>query len=164
MSSRGSIICAPASGPGGRARGSTTSRCGSPMLPAGSLAVLYAVVVGWNGAPAADVAPLRFADDDAAEYARLFRDAGAQTTLLTTLDADSRALHPDARVDGPPTRDRLLDALAQIDVQMQKTPGELVIVYTGHGDVDHGEGFVQLDGARLSRGDLYDRVLAGRRA
>src|SRR5262245_30351990 len=132
----------------------------------GGLAVLYAVVVGWNGSPSPDVPPLRFADDDAAEYARLLRDAGAHTTLLTTLDADSRALHPDARPDGPPTRDAPRGALARSDRGMRQDgrPAELVIVYTGHGDVDHGEGFVMLDGARLTRGDLRSRVLGGRRA
>ena len=138
------------------------------MGPA-SVAVLYAVVVGWNGSPSPGVPPLRFADDDAAQYARLLRDAGAHTTLLTTFDADSRALQADTTPDGPPTRAALLDALAAIDRQIAEgaqgaAPSELVIVYTGHGDVDHGEGFVTLDGSRLTRTDLRERVLAGRRA
>lgn len=131
-----------------------------------SAAILYAVVIGWNGAPAPDVPALRFADDDAAEYARLFRDAGARTTLLTALDADSRALHADARPDGAPTLAAVLAALDRADAEIARSgaPGELYLVYSGHGDVDHGEGFVQLDGARLTRRTLYDRVLAGRRA
>ena len=131
-----------------------------------SLAVLYAVVVGWNGSPSPDVPRLRYADDDAVEYARLLGDAGARVTLLTELDGDSRALHTDARPDGRPTREGLLAALDRIDGEIQKDgrPAELFIVYSGHGDVDHGEGFIALDGGRVTRTDLYDRVLAGRRA
>jgi hypothetical protein len=136
------------------------------MMPSHAAAVLYAVVVGWNGSPSPEVPALRFADDDAAEYARLLRDAGAETTLLTRFDSDSAALHGDTRPDGAPTRDALFDALARVDraIEASGRPGELFIVYTGHGDVDHGEGFVMLDGARLTRADLRDRVLAGRRA
>jgi hypothetical protein len=135
------------------------------MGPA-SAAVLYAVVVGWNGSPSPGVPPLRFADDDAAQYARLLRDAGARTTLLTTFDADSRALQADTPSDGPPTRAALFEALAAIDrrIAAEEAPAELIVVYTGHGDVDHGEGFVTLDGSRLTRTDLRDRVLSGRRA
>ena len=32
---------------------------------------------------------------------------------------------------------------------------ELFLFYSGHGDVDHGEGYVLLEDRRLTRGDLY---------
>lgn len=129
-----------------------------------SLGILYAVVVGANTPTAADVQTLRFADDDAVAYAQLLRDAGAQVTLLTTLDPESRALHADVRPDGPPTRAALEQALLRIDAQLRADraagrPTEAMLVYSGHGDVEHGEGYIQFADARLRRSDLYDRVL-----
>ena len=79
-----------------------------------SVAVLHAIVLGFNGAPSPDVPALRYADDDAANYARLFDDAGANVTLLTEYDADSRTLHADRPSDGPPTLDALRQAIDQI--------------------------------------------------
>ncbi|MEK6609104.1 MAG: hypothetical protein AABZ30_15710, partial [Myxococcota bacterium] len=121
-----------------------------------SLLALYAIVVGHNGSPAPDLPALRYADDDAAGWARLLGDAGARVRLLARYDADTRALHGAALPpDAPPTRAALLAA-----VDAAPAGDEIVLVYTGHGDVDGGEGFVQLEGARLTRSDLYDRVLA----
>lgn len=127
-------------------------------------AVLIAVVVGVNAPSGPGVAPLRFADDDAVAYAALLRDAGAEVTLLTTLDADSRRLHDDERVDGAPSRAALAAALEVVaarvaELQRAGRPVETLLVYSGHGDVDGGEGFVQLADGRLTRSELYAAVL-----
>src|SRR2546430_212091 len=108
-----------------------------------SAAVLYAVVLGTNAATGPDVQPLRFADDDAVATAELLRDAGAEVTLLVTLDAESRALHPALRPDGPPTRAALDAALDEIARKLaaDRASGrhaQAFFVYAGHGDVEHG--------------------------
>lgn len=120
-----------------------------------SLLGLYAIIVGNNGSPAPDVQPLRYADDDAVAYAQLLQDAGAEVRLLTRYDEDSRALHTAIVPFGPPTMPELLRA-----VDEAPSGAEIYLVYTGHGDVADGEGFVQLQDARLSRTRLYNDVLA----
>jgi hypothetical protein len=86
-------------------------------------------------------------------------------TLLAAPDAETRALeHGAAQVDGPPTVARLREALDELDARLRadRAAGrraEAIFVYTGHGDVDHGEGYVQLADGRLRRSALYREVL-----
>jgi hypothetical protein len=47
-----------------------------------------------------------------------------------------------------------------IDAATTGAQTEFMFFYSGHGDVEHGEGFVNLDGGRLTRSDLYERILA----
>ncbi len=129
-----------------------------------SLAVLYAVVIGSNVATGPDVLPLRFADDDAAGYARLLREAGAEVTLLADFDAETRALQRDVTPDGPPSRAALDAALDGLERKLAADrragrAAEAFFVYAGHGSVEEGEGYVQLADGRLRRSDLYRRVL-----
>ena len=124
----------------------------------------FAVVVGHNQKEARG-ADLRYADDDAVATHRLLTQAGVHSVLLTTLDADSRRLHPNARPHGPARWDtltRVLDDLARrvraAAARGQRT--ELLFFYSGHGDVARGEGYVLLADRRLTRTMLHRQVLA----
>src|SRR6266581_1840844 len=69
-----------------------TARAGKP---AGEVPpAIFALVIGVNAAPSPDVAPLRYADDDAARFLDLFRSLGARTYVLTRLDENTRRLNP----------------------------------------------------------------------
>lgn len=125
----------------------------------------FAVVVGVNEPFSQDVSALRFADDDAVLTDRLLTNAGIDTTLLVRLDEDSKALFEGAPIDGAPTPERIdaafqraFDGIAAAKARGERT--ELYFVYSGHGDVEHGEGFIALDGGRLSRAQLYRDVLS----
>ena len=129
-----------------------------------SAAILYAVIVGSNVPTGPDVRPLRYADVDAVGYAQLLEQAGAQVTLLTALDEDTRALYPKVQPQGAPTRAALYQTLEKIqravaDDKRAGRPSEVMLVYGGHGGVDHGEGYVQLADGRLQRSELYKRLL-----
>ena len=54
----------------------------------------FALIVGVNRSVDADVAQLRYADDDAARYLDLFRSLGARSYVLTRPDANTQRLHP----------------------------------------------------------------------
>jgi hypothetical protein len=127
----------------------------------------FAVVVGNNrpeGVGAAASGPsstLRYADDDAVAMHRLLLESGADSTLLARLDSDSRGAFPDAKPDGLPALADLEHTLAEVDVRMRAAAArgvqtELLFFYSGHGDVDAGEGFIVLEGQRLTRSMLFD--------
>ncbi len=127
----------------------------------------YAIVVGVNTSMDDGVAPLRYADDDAAKYARLFSSFADRIYLLTVFDADSRATYADllpmARVPDRAGLVRAIDevgALAARDRQQGLSP-VVYFVYTGHGAraKDSGEGYVNLTDARLTRSDLRQLLL-----
>jgi hypothetical protein len=110
---------------------------------------------------------LRYADDDGVKYAELFGElAGAENVyLLTELDFESKRLYPGwvERVT-PPTiaeLDRAVEALARA-ARARKARGERVevhVVLAGHGDIDRGQGYVELADARLTSTDLEERIL-----
>lgn len=128
-------------------------------LPAHALADgdidTFAIVIGVNdgidGLPA-----LRYADDDAVQYAALFRVLGVRTHLLAGLDENTRRVHPGA-LDAarPPTRaelDRAVRAVAA-DVRAARRRGRrtaLYVVYAGHGELRDGRGVLGLQGAELT--------------
>jgi hypothetical protein len=103
---------------------------------------------------------LRYADDDAVATHRLLREAGVDSTLLVRLDEDSRALYPDLKGYKAPRLDELERAFSRVSERINtlaksKTNAELLIFYSGHGDVEQGEGFVVFEDGRLSRSALY---------
>jgi hypothetical protein len=109
---------------------------------------------------------LHYADDDGAKYYDLFRMLGGedQVELLTELDRDSERLFPDARAHAhPPTKAEVQAATARLAERARAAaraghPTELYFVFAGHGDVDHGRGFLELRDGRLTSEDL-ERVL-----
>ena len=117
----------------------------------------FAVVIGNNRAEHSGEVTLHYADDDAAATHRLLTEAGVQSILLTTLDADTQRLDGAARPDGPATWTALTGVLDGFFEKMRGTAegGELLLFYSGHGDVAHGEGYVMLEDRRLTRRLLY---------
>jgi hypothetical protein len=120
----------------------------------------FAIVVGNNRPEGPDTPSLRYADDDAVATHALLVEAGVESVLLARLDDDTRRLYPDARPAGAPRGeelDRALDALAA-RMRAEAARGavvELLFFYSGHGDVDRGEGYVVLEDRRLTRTMLH---------
>lgn len=129
------------------------------MLPQLAVAAptRFAVVIGNNRAEHSGEVTLHYADDDAAATHRLLTEAGVHSVLLTTLDADTQRLDGAARPDGPATWTALTAVLDGFFEKMRGTAegGELLLFYSGHGDVAHGEGYVMLEDRRLTRRLLY---------
>jgi hypothetical protein len=131
-----------------------------PALAAESPVARFAIVIGNDAPERRDGVTLRYADDDAVATHRLLRQAGVESLLLATLDSDSRRFYPGLQPDGAPSErdlDRAFDALTQ---RMRRAAEggfatELYFFYSGHGDVDAGEGYVVLEGGRLTRSKLY---------
>lgn len=120
----------------------------------------FAIVIGNNQPDGNRAEPLRFADDDAVATHRLLMDAGVESHLLVTLDADSQRLHSSLNRDGTPSlRDleRVFSAISS-EVRAHTQRGEateLLLFYSGHGDAEHGEGYVVLEDEHLTRSRLF---------
>lgn len=127
----------------------------------------FALVIGSNHTLDDSQAPLRFADDDAARVAELLTETGVDTELVTHLDRDSQALFPElvARAHRPDEAG-LESAYAALRGRMQaaKDRGdevELLVYYSGHGDVGpDGQGYLTLDGGKLTRKKLFAGLLS----
>ena len=120
----------------------------------------FALVVGVNTSLDKDVAPLKYADDDAARYFDLFRLLGARTTVLARLDDNTKRLHPQAAAEArEPKRPELDAAITQLadDVARANARGvetTVYVTYAGHGSVDQGRGYVTLEDTKLTGADL----------
>ena len=125
----------------------------------------FALIVGVNASPAPDVAPLHYADDDAARYLDLFRALRARTYVLARLDANTRALHPQAAAEAlAPRRAELraaVDSLAR-DIAQARARGvqsAVYVVYAGHGEVRNGSWYLTLEDARLADSEWMTEVV-----
>jgi hypothetical protein len=119
----------------------------------------FALVIGNNRPDSSDTPSLSYADDDAVATHRLLREAGVESSLFVTLDEDSRALYPELATTAP-RLPAVEHAVERIETRMRQLKAEgraseLLIFYSGHGDVDRGEGYVVLEGARLTRTRLH---------
>jgi hypothetical protein len=119
----------------------------------------FALVIGNNRPLDATARTLRYADDDAVLTERLLREAGVHTKLLVTLDADSRRSLGSVNADGPARRGPIERAFGELvqamtAVRRRGDAVEFLLFYSGHGDVDRGQGFVVLEDAKLSRAAL----------
>jgi hypothetical protein len=127
-------------------------------------APVFALVVGNNAPPDATVAKLRYADDDALALHELLREAGVHSVLLARFDDDTRALHPGLAPDGPPSLAAFEAAWRQTQgaLELARAAGrgaELIVFFSGHGDVRHGEGQLAFEDGALTRTRL--RALLG---
>ncbi len=126
--------------------------------PAAPSPKLLGLVIGYNRSDDPKQAPLRYADDDAVKNAKLLKELGAEYVLLAQLDEDTKALYPQTQQNLPSPAhvraafDRLNARAHELSSAGHRT--ELLIFYTGHGDVAHHEGFVQLHGGKLTRTEL----------
>jgi len=143
---------------------------GSPMTTAHAAPTeprRFALVVGSNHTLDPEQAALRFADDDAARMTELLTEADVDTELVTHLDRDSQAMFPAlvARAHRPDGAG-LDAAFAALRERMQaaKAEGaavELLVYYSGHGDVGpDGQGYLTLDGDKLTRARLFGELLS----
>jgi hypothetical protein len=131
-----------------------------PAVAAAADVARFAIVIGNNHGEADNVAELRFADDDAVATHELLLEAGVDSVLLTRLDQDSRRLYPQFDGVQPPRRRDLDDAFAAVSARMRVAASggavtELLLFYSGHGDVAGGEGYVVLEDGRLTRTMLH---------
>ncbi|MDF2692988.1 MAG: hypothetical protein K0S65_1371, partial [Labilithrix sp.] len=134
----------------------------SPARADGQARATVALIVGSNHGPLVARPDLHFADDDAARYYETFRMVaeGEDLALVTRFDRDSErqygALRDRAR---PPTRENLLASGAVLAkrVQSLRAAGaevDFYFVYAGHGDVDQGNGFLELEDGRFGAREL----------
>ncbi|MFT3707003.1 MAG: caspase family protein [Archangium sp.] len=141
------------------------------LIPALALALAaapvhrYALVLGSNTGEGVSAAALRYADDDALSMHELLLEAGVESVLLATPDADTIRLHPQTKPIAPPTLDALKGAFAAQRASMLRAQesGETIewfFFFSGHGDVDRGEGFLGLERGKLTRKILHDELLA----
>lgn len=128
----------------------------------------FALVIGSNHTLDDDLTPLKFADDDAARITEVLVEAGVDVELVASLDRESQALFPELVTRSHrPDRAGLDQAWKLLRERMEaaKQAGapatELLIYYSGHGDVGpDGQGYLTLDGGKLKRRDLFRHVLA----
>ncbi|MHB8878110.1 MAG: hypothetical protein ACYC8T_30805, partial [Myxococcaceae bacterium] len=126
----------------------------------------YAIVVANNQSNDPKVQPLRFADDDGAQYYELFEPQTREAVLLAVLDDETQRRHPGlAAKTRPPNRRELLAALARLNRAMaaDRAAGRepvLFFVFSGHGQrAGDGQGSVSLLGEPFTRTDLFAEVL-----
>ncbi|HEY3444713.1 MAG TPA: caspase family protein [Myxococcales bacterium] len=134
--------------------------------PARAAVKTYALVIGVNTSVDPGVASLKYADDDAAKYARLFDRIADSTTLLTVFDADSRLVYKDladrALVPDRATLNKALTDLRVAAVKEHAAGNQIVVyfAYVGHGARDKsGEGYVNLTDQKFLRTDLRKLVV-----
>lgn len=125
----------------------------------------FAVVIGNNHSSQPDTLDLRYADDDAIAMHELLRDAGVDSVLLVRPDADTRAQSGRAAAAGPPRWRDLQRQLAGLEARIREANAagaatSLLVFYSGHGNVAHGEGYVELEDTRLTRTLLRRGILA----
>jgi hypothetical protein len=131
----------------------------------------YLIAIGNNVAPSEapeeTLPTLRYADDDAAAFARLGREAGIDVTLLTVLDADSRRRFPElTSLAEPPTLAVLRRTVSAVKkrIEADLANGDepaLIFFYSGHGSITpNAPPSLALLDEPLTRTVLYDDVLA----
>lgn len=124
---------------------------------------VFALVIGVNKSVDTDLKVLRYADDDAANYRRLFAELGADVELLTRFDAASARLYPHVATHPPriaalkAATNRLRERVAS--ARRAGRPTMLYLAYAGHGRSRSGGGYVSLEDARLDATQLARDVL-----
>jgi len=124
----------------------------------------FALVIG-NNLPLAPSSPsLRYADDDAVATQLLLQEAGVDSVLLVSPDADTQRMFSHVKAFAAPNSEALERAFAGLSERMRVarergSEVEFLFFYSGHGDVEEGEGYVSLDNARLTRSLLFSLLL-----
>jgi hypothetical protein len=146
-----------------------------PVLAASAAAEgpsrLYVLAIGYNGLPAggadSGLRELRYADDDAAAFARLGDDLGARVTVLSSFDAEtarrfpalSGRLRPPLMAELQRSVRELNDAFAR-DRRASIEP-VVLFTYSGHGVGDDGAPpALTLADGQLTQQSLYTEVLS----
>lgn len=129
-------------------------------------ALRVVLILGVNHGVDPSLPILRYADDDAVQYADLFRALGGKTQLLTRIDPDTRRLvTPEAvALAREPRRAELTRAVAALaaDVAAARAHGQrtmLYFVYAGHGNVDGKDAYLALEDGRLDGNDIEHEIV-----
>jgi hypothetical protein len=131
---------------------------------------IYSLAIGYNGLPPSadpELAPLRYADDDAVAFHEYARTFATRAFLLAMLDRETQARYPGMTEGGrAPTLADLKRTIAEIKaaVDAAVTAGDeptVLIFYSGHGARAAGDqsALTFADGL-LTRDALYEEVLA----
>lgn len=124
----------------------------------------FALVIGNNLPLTPGSRELRYADDDAVTTQLLLLDAGVDSVLLASPDADTQRMFSHVKAFAAPNNEALERAYAGLSARMRAAQArgsevEFLFFYSGHGDVDQGEGYLLLDNARLTRSLLFSLLL-----
>ncbi len=137
-----------------------------------SAAAVFAIIVTNNRSTRLDRPDLQYADDDGARYYQLFRGVAPadHVRLLTRFDRATASLHPELMpTTQAPRRAELIAALAEaraavLEARRAGKRTELYFVFAGHGDVEGGVGYLDLEDARIDpaflESEVVDRVPA----
>ena len=136
---------------------------GSPTATKG-----YALVVTNNRSLSLERPDLHYADDDGIKYAQLFSELLGEknVVLLTRADAATMRLYPKwGNAAGLPTLGNLAREVARLKNKIKEDRGKghrvnLYVVFAGHGDLAHGQGFIELADGRLTAQKLESDVIA----
>ncbi len=139
----------------------------SSAAPVSAKTVAYAIDIGVNTPPVGhDLAPLRFADDDAVRMQRFF-GRFARTYLLSVLDDETQRRFPDeAAQSRAPSLAELRRVVSDIAKRMNADleRGDIPVLYfsySGHGSADaQGHYVLALGPDLLDRQVLYSEVVA----
>lgn len=125
----------------------------------------FALIVTNNRSPRLSRADLRYADDDGAKYYELFRMFAPESNvaLLTAFDADTQKLFPDLASKAQPPSGGNVRATARrlaerIRAAKALGPVDFYFVFAGHGDVEQGKGFLELEDGPFTADDLHALV------
>lgn len=108
---------------------------------------------------------LKYADDDGAKYFELFRALhGEAPTLISRFDRDTARQYPELTAHlQAPTKAAVDTAFQRFAAKAQtaRSAGhevEFYFVFAGHGDVDQGQGFLELEDGTLGSADLKAKL------
>jgi hypothetical protein len=121
----------------------------------------FGVVIGNNRSLGSRRPDLHYADDDAAKYFAILQTLGPDNvSLLADFDGDTGRLFPEARARAvAPSRTELLRVGRELADQVRASSQagnetDVYFVFAGHGDIEGGMGFIELDDARFTSNDL----------
>ncbi len=128
-----------------------------------------ALVIGNNASPVdePDLAPLRFADDDALRFYELFERAATRVELLSVLDDRTQSRHSGvAAVAKPPTLTQLDAAVERLALSLAEAAARgaqtrAYVTFSGHGSSrEDGEPYLAFLDGELTGDELFSRVVA----
>lgn len=115
----------------------------------------HALIIGNNASPTQSRPRLSYADDDSIRYALALGPVVPEErrVVLTRLDGDSQGLQDlGVNVTAAPTVAAVKAAFETVRVRLERAGGSagLYLFFAGHGDVEAGQGFLELEDGRLT--------------
>src|SRR5262245_39639804 len=127
----------------------------------------FALIVTNNRSASLDRPDLQYADDDGARYHALFRSVASDENvlLLTRFDRGSQQTYAElAAMVRPPQMAELQTAVTKLRQHIERAQKAghqttFYFVFAGHGDVDHGKGFLELEDGKLDADFLEHQII-----